>query len=64
MGGWFGIYCPSGFLKILKLPKENKGKFKIFKNHKGDLSQKGWLQNNTVNGAMSIATNCVINQVM
>ena len=38
--GQFGINCPSAFLKILKLLELDKGNFKIFKNHEGDLSQK------------------------
>ena len=36
----FGIICLSASLKILKCPKWNKGKFKIFKNHEGSLCQK------------------------
>ena len=38
LGGRFRINCPSAFLKILKLPKWNEANFRIFKNHKGDLS--------------------------
>lgn len=45
LGGQFGTNCLSVFLKILKLSELNKGKFKIFKIHKGDLSQKSPEQN-------------------
>ena len=38
--GWFGLNFSSAFLKISKLPEWNKGNFKIFRNHKGDLSPK------------------------
>ena len=34
LGGWFGINCPSAFLKSFEK------NFKRFKNHDGDLSQK------------------------
>ena len=39
-GRAIGMNCLSAFLKILKLPKWNKGNFKILKNNNGDLSQK------------------------
>ena len=31
---------PEDILKILKLPEQNGGNLKTFKNHEGDLSQK------------------------
>ena len=40
LGGGFGINCPREFLTILKLPEQNEGNFKIFKNHEGDLPKK------------------------
>ena len=40
LGRSIWINCTSLFLKTLKLPGENEGNFKIFKNDEIDLSQK------------------------